>query len=59
MTTQRMTVSKGDADRTDENFGVEEIFEELGVIAELEGRDVRPAGGAQPEAVDHDENRPV
>jgi hypothetical protein len=46
---------KRDADRADQNLGVKEIFEKLGVIAELKGRDVRPAGGAQPEAVDDDE----
>ena len=35
-------------------FGIEEIFEKFGVIAELEGGDVRSAGGAQPEAVYND-----
>jgi len=45
---------KGDANRSNENFRVEEIFEEFGVIAKLEGGDVRSAGGAQPEAVYND-----
>ena len=42
---------KGDPDRPDENFGVEEVFEELGVIAQLKSWNIRPAGCAQPEAV--------
>ena len=46
---------KRDANRADENFGIKEIFEEFGVITELEGGNVRPAWGAQPEAVDNDE----
>ena len=46
---------KGDANRSNEDSGIEKIFEEFGVIAELKGGDVRSAGGAQPEAVNDDE----
>jgi len=44
-----------DPNRPDENFGIKEIFEEFGVISELEGRNVRAAGGAQPETVHNHE----
>jgi hypothetical protein len=45
---------KGDADRTDQNLGIKEIFKELGVISELKGRDVGPAWRTQPKTVDDD-----
>ena len=48
---------KGDANRSNENTRVEEIFEEFGVIAKLEGGDVRSAGGAQPETVYNDKTK--
>ncbi len=40
--------------RSNENFGIEEIFEKFGVIAELQSGDVGSAGGAQPETVYND-----
>jgi len=45
---------KGDANRSNENFGIEEIFKEFGVIAELECRNICSAGSTQPEAVYND-----
>ena len=45
---------KGDANRSNENFRIEEILEEFGVIAKLEGGDIRSAGSAQPETVYND-----
>ena len=45
---------KGDANRPNENFWIEEILEEFSVIAKLEGGDVRSAGGSQPETLYND-----
>jgi hypothetical protein len=45
---------QGHADGAQEEGRIEEIGKELGVIAELEGRNVLACGGAEPEAVDND-----
>ena len=37
---------KGDANRSNENFRVKEIFKELGIIAELKGGNVGSSGGS-------------
>jgi len=42
---------KEDTNRSNESFGIEEIFEEFGIIPKLESRNVSSAGDAQPEIV--------
>jgi hypothetical protein len=46
---------KGNPNRPDENFRIEKVFEKLGVVPQLKGRYIGPAGGAQPEAVNDNE----
>jgi hypothetical protein len=46
---------KGNANRSNKDFRVEEIFEEFGIIAELKGGNVGSGWGSQPEAVNDNE----
>ena len=42
---------KGDANRSNKNFWIEEILKEFGANAKLEGGNVRSAGSVKPETV--------
>ncbi|GAB6190370.1 hypothetical protein JCM39068_01190 [Desulfocastanea catecholica] len=45
---------KGDANGSKKNFGIKKVIKKLGIIAKLEGRNIRAAWGTKPEAVNDD-----